>query len=385
MPRRIIGHRDLDLIGQVLGSGRLSSLDGGEFVPRFEAAFAAAHGAAHGVALNCAMSALHASLIVAGAGAGDEVLCDPVVVFGAVAAMYNNSVPVFVDVDPVTWNMNPDLIEDRITDRAKAIIVTHMCGLPAPVDRITEIAHRHGLLVIEDCAHATLTRYKGRCVGAWGDIGCFSFQASKQLSLGDGGMAITNRKDLAQRLALHGGAPTFHSVALGLHFNYRMPEIVAAMGLAQLEAMPEYLRQLRWAARKYDGAVAGCPWITLQRGPDEAEHSFHLWGATFRGEEVGVSRDDFARVLAEEGCTVNLGYTKMPAYRHPLIAERMGYGRGCPLDCPLYEGSANRYPEGTCPTAERLMPNVMLGYTFVPDDAVEADAERLHRAIRRLS
>ncbi len=384
MPVRSFGERELENLRQVLESGQLSCLGGGQFTARFEKAFADAHGAEHGVAMNSAMSVLHASVIASGAGAGDEVLCDPVCVFGAMAVMYNNAVPVFVDVNPVTWNMDPDCIEARITDRTKALIVTHVCGLAAEMDRIVEIAHRHGLLVIEDCAHAVLCQYKGKFVGTWGDIGSFSFQASKQLGLGDGGMAITNREDLARELALHAGAPTFLSVAHGLHFNYRMTEPIAAIGLAQLEAVAGYIETMKRNAASYDAAVADCEWISLQRGPGGSDHTFHLWGANFNGAERGIRREDFARVLQEEGCGVSLGYTNMPAYDHPLIENRMGYGRGCPLDCPLYQGTGNQYPPGLCPQAEALFPRIMLAYPFQAEDAVKADAERLHKAVGRL-
>jgi len=385
MPTRTFGARDLELVKEVLDSGRLSGLGGGQLTPRFESAFAEAHDAKYGVAMNSAMSVLHASVIASGAGAGDEVLCDSVCVFGAVAVMYNNAVPVFVDIDPVTWNIDPDRIEAKITDRTKAIIVTHVCGLAAEMDRVVEVAHRHGLIVIEDCAHACLTRYKGRCVGAWGDIGSFSFQASKQMGLGDGGMAITNSEELAKALALHACAPTFHSVAHGLHFNYRMTEVTAAVGLAQLEALPGYIEELKRNATLFDDAVADCPWIALQRGPVESDHTFHLWGATFHGAEQGVSREAFATALQEEGAGVGLGYTNMPAYKHPLIAERKGYGRGCPLDCPLYEGDGNVYPEGLCPEAEALFPKIMLGYPFQPYDSAATQAEGLRRAWERLA
>jgi len=385
MPVRVFDDRDLGLVREVLQSGHLSILDGGQLTPRFQTAFAEAHGAKHGVAMNAAMSVLHASIISAGAGTGDEVICDPVCVFGAMATMYANAVPVFVDVDPVTWNMNPDAIEERITERTKALIVTHVCGLPAEIDRIVEVAHRHDVIVIEDCAHALLTRYKGKCVGTWGDIGSFSFQASKQMGLGDGGMALTDNDELAAKLNLHAGAPTFMAVAYGMHYNYRMSEPVAAIGIAQLERLPGYIEGLRRAAALLDAAVADCAFIDLQRGPAEAEHSFHLWGATFHGERTGLSREDFARVLEEEQVGIGMGYTNIPAYRHPLIAERMGSGRGCPLDCPLYGGTGNQYPDGLCPKVEALFPNIMLGYPFQPDEAVAAQADRLHRAVERLA
>jgi len=385
MPVRVFDDKELTLLKEVLDSGNLSVLGGGKMTPRFEAAFAEALGARYGVAMNSAMSVLHSSVMTAGAGAGDEVICDPVCVFGAVATMYNNAVPVFVDINPVTWNMDPDLIEEKITERTKALIVTHVWGLPAEMDRIVEVAHRHGLLVIEDCAHSLFATYKGKNTGTWGDIGSFSFQASKQLALGDGGMAITDNEELKNQLNLNAGAPTFAAVAYDLHWNYRMNEQTAAIGLAQLERARGYVDELIEIGHLYDAAVADCPWITLQRGPDEAVHTFHLWGATFQGEKVGLSLDDFKRVLQEEGAGIGIGYTNMPAYKHPLIAQRLGYGHGCPLDCPHYTGAGNRYPDGLCPNAESVLPRILMTGTFGPKEHHAANAEKFRRAVERLS
>jgi len=357
----------------------------GAATPAFEEAFAKAVGARYGVAMNSAMSVLHSAVIAAGAGAGDEVICDPVCVFGAVAAMYNNAVPVFVDVNPITWNMDPDLIEAKVTERTKAIIVTHVCGLPAEMDRIVVAAKKHGLTVIEDCAHSLFAAYKGKCTGSWGDIGSFSFQMSKQMALGDGGMAVTNDEAFAKALDLHAGAPTFYSIAFGLHFNYRMNEQTAAIGLVQLERARQYVDELIEIAGLYDAAVQGCDWIVLQRGPAEAKHTFHLWGATFRGDRKGISLEDFKRVAQEEGASLSVGYTNMPAYKHPLIAQRLGYGRGCPLDCPLYTGSNNKYEDGLCPNAEDILPRMVLVYTFGPKEEHERSAEKLRRVVERLS
>ena len=384
MPVRVFDNRELEAVKRVLDSGNLSSM-GGRATAEFEEAFAHAVGARYGVAMNSAMSVLHSAVMAAGAGAGDEVICDPVCVFGAVAAMYNNAVPVFVDVNPVTWNMDPDLIEAKVTERTKAIIVTHVCGLPAEMDRIVAVAKKHDLLVIEDCAHSLFAAYKGKLTGAWGDIGSFSFQMSKQMALGDGGMAVTDKEELAKTLDLNAGAPTFKSTAFGLHFNYRMNEQTAAIGLVQLERARQYVDELVEIAAFYDVAVDACEWLLLQRGPDDARHTFHLWGATFRGEEKGISREDFTRVMQEEGAGLSLGYTNMPAYKHPLIAERLGYGRGCPLDCPLYVGDNNRYPDGLCPNAEFVVPRMLLAYPFGPKDEQERNAERLRRVVERLS
>jgi len=386
MPKRIFGKEELELLKEVLDSGNLSALCGGQLTPRFEREFAATMGARYGVAMNCAMSVLHASVITAGGGAGTEIICDPVAVFGAVATMYANAIPVFVDIDPVSYVMDPAKLEEKITERTRAILVTHIFGWTAPMDRICAIAKKHNLIVIEDTAQAILAKYKGRYAGAWGDIGSFSFQASKQMGLGDGGMAITSDEAIAKKLALHAGAPTFMSVAHDLHYNYRMPEQTAAIGLAQLRRLPGYIEAVRRVARYYDQAIAGCQWIRPQYAAD-CEPTYYFWVGTFLGEEHGLKLDDFKRVAAEVGLTVNYGWTGMPAYKHPLIAKRLGYGKGCPLDCPLYEGTQNRYPDNLCPVAEWVMPRILLFRTFVhtPDEECEANAAKLRQVIERLS
>ncbi|MDI6828880.1 MAG: DegT/DnrJ/EryC1/StrS family aminotransferase, partial [Armatimonadota bacterium] len=204
MPNRDYGEREMEILGEVIRSGQLGALNG-QFTTRFEAEFASMIGAKFGVAMNCAMSVLHASIMCANAGAGSEVICDPVFIFGALACLYNNAIPKFVDIDPNRHTLDPSKLEAEINERTKAIIVTHAWGLPADMDPIMEIAHKHNLLVIEDIAHAILAKYKGRYTGILGDIGSFSFQASKQMSLGDGGMATTNNEELARKLNLHAG------------------------------------------------------------------------------------------------------------------------------------------------------------------------------------
>jgi len=385
MPQRIFGREELELLKEVLESGKLSSLAGGEMTPRFEREFAAALGAKYGVAMNSAMSVLHSCVKTAGAGAGHEVICDPVFVFGAMATMYNNAIPVFVDVDPVTHNMNPDLIEAKVTERTKAIIVTHAWGLPAPMDRINAIARKHNLMVIEDCAHSLFATYKGKYTGTWGDIGSFSFQMSKQLALGDGGMAVTDSEKLRDELALNAGAPTFQSIAYDLHFNYRMTEATAAIGIVQLKRAREYIAGIQKVAALYDEAVKDCEWITLQRAGEEAVHTFHLWAATFWGDKKGIRLEEFKQVLQEKGCSLGIGYTNMPAYKHPVIANRLGYPKGCPLDCPLYRGTYNQYPDGLCPVAEEIIPRILTVGTMGDDNWHRQNAEKLHEVIEVLS
>lgn len=380
MPIRVFGERELSLLKEVLDSGNLSSLGAGPMTRRFEREFAAAVGSKNGVAMNCAMSVLHASLMVAGAGAGDEVICDPFCVFGAQACLYANAVPVFVDIKPKTWNMDPSKIEEKITERTKALIVTHIWGLAAEMEPIVQIAHKHNLLVIEDCAHSLYATYKGKCTGTLGDIGSFSFQMSKQLGLGDAGMAVTDSDELAKQLNLHAGAPTFTAVAHGLHYNYRTNELTAAVGIGQLERSRGYIDELIKIAGYYDEVVNECEWLELQRGPEESTHTFHLWGSIFRGDKFGISMSDLKSALSKEQCNVSIGYTNIPAYKHPVITSRAAHA----FNCPVYSGDGNKYPDGLCPVAEEIIPRTVNVYTFGKEGAHRSNAERFARAVRRL-
>ena len=374
---------DLAYLGQVLESGHLSSLMGGTFVPRFEKAFAGALGAGHAVAMANCMCALHSAVLCAGAGPGTEVICDSEFIFGALAVLYNSAIPVFADIDPVTHNIDPTAIEALVTDRTRAIIVTHAWGLPAEMDRVLEAARRHGLFVIEDCAESLFAAYKGRMTGTWGDVGCFSFQASKQLSTGDGGMATAASAEIAARLGEQAGAPTFLSVASALDYNYRMNDLTAAVGLAQLEVMPEFIAGLRRKAALFDAAVAGCPWIRLQRGPAGAEHSFYHWAATLdEGAVGGAPRlDEFKAALKAAGLSsVSVGYTGMPAYKHPVISERRAHA----FRAPENKGHSGRYEDGTCPAAERAVPRIILAYLVGSEETAKREADRLHSLIAQL-
>lgn len=367
---------------QVLDSGNLSSLMGGTFTPLFERKFSELTGAKYSVAMNTCMSALHAAVVAAGAGVGSEVICDSVYVFGSMAVLYNNAIPVFVDINPTTHNMDPDKIQDAITERTKAIIVTHAWGLPAEMDRIVELCKSHNIMVIEDCAEAVLAKYKGKYTGTWGDAGCFSFQASKQLSLGDGGMATAQNEDVYKALANYAGSPTFLSVAYSLDYNYRVNEQTAAIGLARLETIQQEIDRLKNNAAIYDRAVEGCDWITLQRGPEGAEHSFYYWAANFIDTDKGPTLEEFKKELGgANALTLSIGYTDMAAYQHPLIKEQSAaaFADERNKNCQM------NYEDGHCPVAEKTVPRIVLGYTIAPNEVVKQDAEKLRQVIQKLS
>ncbi|MDH7571414.1 MAG: DegT/DnrJ/EryC1/StrS family aminotransferase, partial [Armatimonadota bacterium] len=187
----VFGHRDMELLREVIESGNLCSLSGA-MTPRFEAAFAQRLGVRHAIACNSAMSGLHVALAAAGVGPGTEVIVDPIVHFAGFAVMYHNGVPIFADVDARTHNIDPESIATRVTPRTRAIVCTHLWGLPCEMDAVMEVARQHNLVVVEDCAHALFARYRGRYTGTLGHIGVFSFQQSKHLATGDGGMIVTN-------------------------------------------------------------------------------------------------------------------------------------------------------------------------------------------------
>ncbi|MBI3945674.1 MAG: DegT/DnrJ/EryC1/StrS family aminotransferase [Armatimonadetes bacterium] len=377
----VFGERDLELLREVVESGQLCSMSG-KMTARFEKAFASRLNARHALACNSAMSGLHWAVAAAGVGPGAEVICDPIVHFAGFAAMYHNGVPVFADVDPRTHNMDPNSVRARVTPRTKAIICTHLWGLPCDMDPIMEIAREHNLVVIEDCAHALFATYKGRCTGTLGHIGVFSFQQSKHLATGDGGMIVTNDDRLLS--AMRDGWK-FGASAATLAWNYRMSELVAAVGLAQLARAEEYVAETVANARTYQAALEGCDWIVPQPVAADSTHVYHIWVPLYYGDRRGIPLERFKARAAEVGLACGFGYLQKPAYQHRVFLEPVAYGRGCPTGCPLYDGDRG-YRPGACPNAEEILPRVMLfGTTVVPRESVEANAERLRQLVREFS
>ena len=380
MTVRIFDDEDLAMVKEVLDSGDLCSI-GGKMTPRFERAFAEEMKVKHAVAMNSAMSVLHAAVAAAGAGAGDEVICDPLVQFGAVAAMYNNAIPVFADVRRDTHLVDPESIKERITERTKAIICTHLWGLPCDMDPIMEIAAAHDLIVVEDIAHAIYATYKGRLTGSLGHIGSFSFQMGKQLGLGDAGMGTTNDDYLADRLADGSGTrgrATFPRVM----WNYRINEVVSAIGLVQLTRTKQYVADGTANAELYNEAVKDTPLVQAQHVPPDRTNTYHIWAGTFEGDKHGIDYDEFKRAVSEEGCSVGFGYINVPAYLHDVIKEPLGYGRGCPTACPLHVGRVS-YQRNLCPVAEDLMPRLMMAGTAGTRETHRENADKLRKAIER--
>ncbi|MBI2299780.1 MAG: DegT/DnrJ/EryC1/StrS family aminotransferase [Armatimonadetes bacterium] len=330
-------------------------------VVQFEDAWARFHDAEHCVAVTNGTQAIGCALKAAGVEAGDEVLV-PALTFvaSATAIALVNGVPVFVDVDQNTYNIDPDAMEAAISDKTRAAVIVHNGGYPCDMDRIAEIARRRGIAIVEDCAHAHGSQWKGKGVGALaGGLGTFSFQAGKALTCGEGGAIVTNDQELAEKAySFHhigriSGRPfyEFHRVAS----NLRMTEWQGGILLTQLARLEE-----QTATRERNAAylAAGLREIEgvdpIDRDPRVTRWGFYYWNFHYRQEQFGgVPRDRFLQAVNAEGAPIGVGAHGQPIYQNPLFIN-MNFGRtGCPVKCPLY-GKEVDYRKVHCPTAERL-------------------------------
>lgn len=293
----------------------------GEYIAAFEERFGRYCGAGFGVACSSGTSAIHLALEALGIGPGDEVIipCFTLIV-SANVVMLTGARPVLVDIDPKTGCIDPEKIEEKITPRTRAILVVHMYGHPCDMDPIMQLAKTHGLYVLEDAAEAHGAEYKGGKVGAIGDAGCFSFYGNKVITTGEGGMIVTNSRDVAERARLLRNQafeePRFVHRFVG--FNYRMTNLQAAIGLAQCEKMEEKVERKREIARLYTERLRGQPDLTL---PDEAPwaRSVYWMYGVLLGDAFGRSRDEVMRVLKERGVETRAFFYPMhrqPAFLH---------------------------------------------------------------------
>jgi dTDP-4-amino-4,6-dideoxygalactose transaminase len=303
----------------------------GPQVKAFEQAFAAYAGAEHAIGVNTGTSALHLALLAAGIGPGDEVITVPFTFVASVAAIvYTGARPVLVDIDPVSYTIDPARIEAAITPRTRAILPVHLYGQAADMDPILDIARRRGLLVIEDAAQAHGAEYKGRRAGSMGDVGCFSFYPGKNLgAYGEGGAVTTNNPELARtvRMLRDWGAETkYHHVLKG--YNFRLEEIQAAVLSVKLRHIEAWTEARRAHARRYAALLAGTPVVT-PREMDYARHVYHVYAIR------SSDRDSLQRSLNAAGVHTGIHYP-IPVHLLPAHAD-LGYAPG---DFPHAERAA---------------------------------------------
>lgn len=372
---------------------------------RLEEAFTQRFGVRYAIAHNSGTSALHSCLAAARVGPGDEVISPALtVIMDTLVTLYQNAVPIYADINPDTFNIDPEDIRRKITKRTRAIIPVSLYGLPADMDPIIEIADQHNLTIIEDSAQCVLGIYKGRIAGTIGHVGCFSFERSKHLAIGEGGMVITNDERLAERVRKCGGIgyknlraeegrmqttpSTFQDPDYKRHdffgWNYRMPELCAAVGLAQVERIDELVERRQAIARLFDEAIEGCDWMIPQKTPEGVVNSYYTYAVRFAGEEaLGVSWKKFYDTYIELGGDGFYSAWSVP-YLEPVMAQMEFYGRGCPTGCPLYERKIT-YEKGLCPVAEEIQPKLMQFKTNYRDmELAKRKTEALRKTIRAL-
>lgn len=317
-------------VNECLDSTWISSK--GKFVNEFESSFASYTNVKHATSVCNGTVALHLALVALGIGPGDEVIVPTLTYISSVNAIaYTEATPVFVDSLPDTWQVDPDDVRSKITANTKAILVVHLYGHPCDMEQITNIAKEHGLFVVEDCAEALGSLYKGKHVGSFGDIATYSFFGNKTITTGEGGMVVTNDETLFDRtvhfkgqgLAKH--REYWHDV---IGYNYRMTNICAAIGLAQLEQADDFIAKKRQILEWYKECLQGLP-ITIHGEIGDVRHSYWMISILVDKPE---HRDPLRKALSSAGVeTRPLFYPvhTMPMYaskfqRHP-VAESLGW------------------------------------------------------------
>jgi perosamine synthetase len=332
-----IGETEIAYVTDALRRGEISG-NFGSYLERFEREFAEYCGCRHGVAVTSGTTALQLAVDAAGIGHGDEVLVSASTnIATALAVVHNHAIPVPVDSEQVTWNLDLDLIEKLITPRTKAIIPVHLFGHPVDMDRLMEIARRHNLVVIEDCAESHGATVRGRMTGSFGEAGCFSFYANKVITTGEGGMVVTNDDKLAERMRLLRNLgftkPRFRHEVAG--YNFRMTGYQAAMGLAQLHRIEGIVSEKRRMAASYSARLRSIPGLRLPVELGWAKNVYWMYGVEVQ-PGFGITRNQLAERLAAEGIETRTFFC--PMNQQPCLKEIPGFiASPCPVADQLWE------------------------------------------------
>jgi len=385
---RNIGEEELELLREVIESGSLFRY-AGKMVSRFEEEFAKFLGVKHAVASTSGTASLHIATGAINLGPGMEVITSPVTDMGTIISIIGqNAIPIFADLDPDTYTLDPEDVRKRITDKTKAIIAVHLFGLPCDVDALKEIAEERGIYLIEDCAQAYLAEYKGKLTGTMGDINCFSLQQSKHMFTGDGGITVTNDDELAKRARLFMDKGWDRSATgprkyVMIGFNYRMTELQGAVALAQLKKVKWVVERRRSVAEKLTKEIEDIEGIYPPTIPKGYKHSYWLYPVKIDPSAFKVSLNEFVKALVAEGIPAGAGYTGIPLYMTSIFTEKKGYGgTGCPWTCPYY-GREITYKKGLCPKTEDLLSKLI---TLPCNEYfTDEDIEDIATAIRKVA
>lgn len=398
-----IGQKEREYVLEVLDSQFRSSA-GSNMTGRLEKAFAERIGVKYAIAHINGTATMHSALAAAGVGPGAEVIVPALTMAStSLVVLHANAVPVFADVDPDTFNIDPSDIRRKITPYTKAIIPVALYGLSPDMDAILEIAEEHGLVVIEDDAECFQGYYNGKIVGSMGHMASFSFQSSKHLTCGEGGMVTTNDEGLANKVRRFNslgyagvgaakGKITKEDIQdpryerhVSLGFNYRLPELCSAVALAQVERMDKLVEMRKKIARMYLEAVFGCSWLKPQKVPEGYVHAY--WTNVLKLDTDAVDFDWYAfrkKYLELGGDGIYAAW--LPNYLEPVFLNHAFHPKGCPTGCERYEGVVPVYGKGLCPVAEAIQPNLLqLKTNYMDLHVARQKADALSRTIAHFS
>jgi perosamine synthetase len=402
-----IGDEEKKAVMEVLDSGILSrflgawhrDFFGGDRVQTFERGWAELVGARHAVSFNSNTSGLFAAIGAAGVGPGDEVLVPPYTMSAsATVAIGYHAVPVFADIEPDIFCVDPRSLRERITPRTKAIVVVDLFGHPADLDPIMALARARGLVVIEDAAQAPGAVYRGRRIGSISDMTVFSLNYHKHIHTGEGGIVTTGDDRYAERLQLirnHGEAVVadrgITDLVNAFGFNLRLTEIPAAIGIAQLSKLSHLLERRVENADYLSKHVGALPGIAAPTVRTDCTHVYYVQPFLFDAVVVGVSRERFVEAVCAELPTaedrdwpmMSSGYVT-PLYLQPMYQRQIAVGAtGCPFRCPHYQGTVD-YRKGRCPVTEEIEERRMIATEFMRPPATLDDMRDVVRAFEKV-
>lgn len=395
----IIGEEERRRVTEVLDSGMLSGFIGkagpqflgGKQVREFEDLVKKYFGVPHAVSVNSATAGLHVALGACGVNPGDEVIVSPyTMAASATAIVMMNAIPVFADIRPDTFCLDPESIRKKITPRTKGIVVVHLFGGSADMDSIMAIAREHKLFIVEDCAQAPGAKYKGQYVGTFGDAGVFSLNQHKTITCGEGGFVLTKNDRIALRMQLmrnHGEAVVkdmaVEDISNMIGFNYRMTELEAAVSIGQFRNLDAWNDARRELADHLTQKLARFDAFQLPAISKDVKHVYFVYPIRLKTDRLGGSREMFLKALAAEGIPCAGGYVR-PIYLEPMYQKKIAYGdMGFPFVPPVYGGTLN-YEKGLCPTCERMHETELMVTPVCRYPNTRADMDDVARAFEKV-
>jgi len=386
--RTPFGEEEIKEVTEAINSQNLFYTSGNK-VFTFEKKFREKYKVKYAITSTSGTAAIHLAIAAINPDPGDEIITAPVTDFGTIVGIiFQGAIPIFADWKPDTYNMDPEDIEKKISEKTKAILVVHLFGNPCDMDAIMKIAQKYHLPVIEDACQSYCTPYKGKWVGTIGDIGCFSMQQSKHLTTGDGGVTITDNENYAERMRLFGdkgwsnrdskwGNPRAYRF-LGL--TYRMNELTGAVALAQLGKVEKVVTRMNELGDLLTELIKNVPGIKPAPVTSGAKHSYWLYPFKI----VDFNPQEFIKALQAEGIPVSLGYTVKPIYLcAAALTEKRTFGNsGYPFSSPYYSKKIE-YKEGLCPVVEEELKKI--GTLRIYETWSGKDIQDVAKAIRKVA